>query len=179
MKTSLRPHLLGFIYCCTIVLKVATALSPDPSAANISNPPFSILDRPRSDLPEASIPSPQNTTGTHSLRSSRCYRPAPTARYVSPQDATVALGEIARMRDFFAVRTFHKSIAMAIEGTAVILVVKIGNEDDQFSIYDIVMQALNIINYCIFQQGPTERLGGDVEVGMGDKFRVVVQGKTP
>lgn len=69
-------------------------------------------------------------------------------------------------------------MAMAIEGTAVILLVKVGSEDDQFTIYDIVMQALSIINYCIFQQSPEERLGGDLEVGMGDKFRVVVQGKT-
>ena len=69
-------------------------------------------------------------------------------------------------------------MAMQIEGTAVILLIKIGTEDDYFSIFDIVAQALNIINHCIFQQLQNEQLGGDSEVGTGDRFRVVVQGKT-
>ncbi|KAL8667156.1 MAG: hypothetical protein Q9168_007321 [Polycauliona sp. 1 TL-2023] len=156
---------------------LTNASSLDISTANATTPPLPILEKPKS-LPDHLLHKLRNTTtNTPSLGTSRCYKIAPTARYVSPQDATVALGEIARVQDFFAVRTFHKSLAMAIEGTAVILVVKIGTEDDHFTVYDIVMQALNIINYCIFQQFPEERLGGDIEVGTGDKFRVVVQGK--
>ncbi|KAL8644312.1 MAG: hypothetical protein Q9226_007829 [Calogaya cf. arnoldii] len=177
MNNSLRFDLLGFIYCCAIFFISINALPSDPSPASSSNPPISILDGPKI-LPDQVLRSLQNTTSIQPLRSSRCYEPAPTARYVSPRDATVALGELAQMRDFFAIKTFHKSIAMAIEGTAVILLVKIGDEDDQFTIFDVVVQALNIINYCIFQQWPAERLGGDMEVGTGDKFRVVVQGKT-
>ena len=174
---SRRSHILCYVLTFNILFTFTSALISEPSVANSSTLPLSIPDRKPKSLPDHLLRTLENTTSIPSLRTSRCYRPAPTAKYISPQDATVALGEIARMRDFFAIRTFHKSMLMAIEGSAVILLVKVGVEDDQFTTFDIVMQALNIINYCIFQQWPEERLGGDLEVGTGDRFRVVVQGK--
>ncbi|KAL8994535.1 MAG: hypothetical protein Q9169_005518 [Polycauliona sp. 2 TL-2023] len=181
MKVSPFTYLFGFSYLCTVFLTLTNALSSDISTASISTLPLPILRKPKS-LPDHSLHKLQNATSFPSFGTSRCYKPAHTAQYVSPQDATIALGEVARFPNFFIVRTFNKSIAMAIEGTAVILLVKVGNEDDQFTIYDIVMQALNIINYCIFQQFPGERLGGDIEVaslGLASAGFFTANGKGP
>lgn len=42
--------------------------------------------------------------------------------------------------------------------------------------FDIVGQALHVVDYCIFQQAGPMRLGGAIEVGTGDRFMLVVRG---
>ncbi|KAL8677309.1 MAG: hypothetical protein Q9186_006242 [Xanthomendoza sp. 1 TL-2023] len=145
--------------------------------ANISNRPLFPSSQPNF-LPASLLPDLQNTSSRLSLRSTGCYKPKLSIPRVTPRDAIIALGELAWVRDdFYAIRTFGASAVLRIEGTAVILLVQVGKEKDYFSIYDVLMQAFNIVDHCIVQQWEAEQLGGEIEVGTGDKFRVAVMGK--
>ncbi|KAL8934437.1 MAG: hypothetical protein Q9211_005224 [Gyalolechia sp. 1 TL-2023] len=99
------------------------------------------------------------------------------AAAVSPQDALIGLGGIANVVGFFHNRIFRESLVLADLHTAVIAVINVGAGPDQFSFFDIASQAIAIIHYCIIQQPPAVRLGGAIEVGSQNNFRVVVQAR--
>lgn len=108
-----------------------------------------------------------------------CNRPGPGIRTVSPQDALIALGRLASAPDFFAIRTFRSFGSLATWNTAAIFLAKIDAGPDDFSIFDIASQALEVIKYCIVHQPPAARLGGALEVGGQNRFRLVVQATIP
>lgn len=174
MNIHIRSNILCLMYCGSVLFSLSCALPSVFQPANSSDGSTFSLDRPTF-LPDHLLQEIKNATSGRALRSSGCYKPTPTARHVSPQDATIALGDLARTREFYTIRTFSKSVVMQHQGTAVILLVKVGDGDDYFSVYDILMQAFNIINHCIFQQWTDQQLGGALEVGTG--FRVVVRGR--
>ncbi|KAL8686061.1 MAG: hypothetical protein Q9224_005563 [Gallowayella concinna] len=160
-----------------LFLSLAFAHPANSLPANISNRPSFPSSQPNF-LPASLLSDLKNTTSPLSLRSSGCYKPAPSYPRVTPQDAIIALGELARIPDdLYAIRTFRQSAVLRLEGTAVILLVQVGKEKDYFSIYDVLMQAFNIVDHCIVQQWKEEQLGGEIEVGTGDKFRVAVMGR--
>ncbi|KAL8807007.1 MAG: hypothetical protein Q9182_000988 [Xanthomendoza sp. 2 TL-2023] len=162
---------------CTILLPLLLARPSNSLPANISEQPQSSSSQPNF-LPDFLLPDTKNTTSTPYLRSSGCYKPTLSARRLAPRDAIIALGELAKQQeDFNSIRAFYRNAVLTLEGTAVILLMKTGHEIDYFSIYDIVVQAFHIVDHCILQQLGGEQLGGELEVGTGNKFRVIVRGK--
>lgn len=109
---------------------------------------------------------------------SGCYVPGPGLRLVSAQDALIVLGSLANTPAFFNVKTYRNLAVLAEFNTAVIVLVKVGHGEDAFTTFDIASQAIEVIKYCIIQQPPASRLGGAIEVGSKNVFRLLVQTRT-
>ncbi|KAL8712834.1 MAG: hypothetical protein Q9220_003042 [cf. Caloplaca sp. 1 TL-2023] len=134
-----------------------------PQSANLSAQAL-LVPQDLKPFPGHLIHNVNGNDSTAPLKYAGCYKPSPTTRHISPQHATIALGNIARAKDFYSSRVFDNYASLQTVGSVVIFLIKSGKGDDVFSIYDIVSQAFNIINYCVFQQLPGEQLGGQMEL---------------
>lgn len=175
MYYSICSRPFSLICFCLSVLLTTTLLSDAATADHLTEAPVS-LQRLRP-LPVSFVQGPRNGSSGTSLHMTGCFAPAPGIRVISPQDALIVLGSVANVVAFFNIRRWDHSVVLATSDTAVIAVIKIGYGPDEFSLFDIASQAITIVHYCIVQQLPTNRLGGALEVGSRNRFRVVVQGR--
>ncbi|KAL8934226.1 MAG: hypothetical protein Q9216_006014 [Gyalolechia sp. 2 TL-2023] len=128
-------------------------------------------------LPVSSSNQSRNDSSGNLSDMTGCFAPAPGIRTISPQDALIALGKTADVVGFYNAKHFEDSAVLANWDTTVIAVIKVGDGPDEFSSFDAASQAIVIIHYCIIQQPPRLRLGGSLEVGSLNNFRVVVQAR--
>ncbi|KAL8661052.1 MAG: hypothetical protein Q9202_005983 [Teloschistes flavicans] len=157
----------------------AAILFPDSLTKNLSSLPMAWWYNfaPFPDTLLEAINQGNNGTTTPPLHSAGCYHPEPRATYVSPQDATIALGLVATAPYFFNPHTYDRLRVLQTWQSAMIILIQGPRPGrDDFSMFDIVGQALHVVDYCIFQQAGPMRLGGAIEVGTGDRFMLVVRG---
>ncbi|KAL8779843.1 MAG: hypothetical protein Q9194_001217 [Teloschistes cf. exilis] len=157
----------------------AAILSPDSLTKNLSSLPLGLWYdfAPFSKTLLEAINRSNNGTTIPPLRSAGCYRAEPRATYISPQDATVALGLVATTTNFFNPQSYDRLQVLQTWRSAMIILIQGPRPgSDDFSMFDIVGQALHVVNYCVFQQAASGRLGGAIEVGTGDRFMLVVRG---
>lgn len=164
-----------FLWLCVCLSILSTnvlrldALPTDPSdKVPISSQRF----RP---FPSSLTQGLRNDNDSNLQHMTGCFQLGPGKKDVSPQDAVIALGLAANVRGFFSPRLFEKSVILANWNTAVIGVIRMGFGSDEFSFFDIIAQAVTVVQYCVYQQLPASRLGGAIEVGSQNQFRVVVQ----
>lgn len=160
----------------TVAASLTAALTIDPMTANFSTQPSSWL-RNLTPLPNNFTQEINGNNRSQRLRAAGCYtHQQPGQAYVDPQDATIALGRLSSVHDFYEIKTYNRLEVLQIWKTTFISLIKGRPGQDEFSVYDIVTQALHIISYCVYEQPSGSRLGGAIEVGTGDKFLVVVRG---
>lgn len=106
-----------------------------------------------------------------------CFTAQPGLRTVTPQDAFIALGRLAFPRDFYTDRVYQDNTVIKEFRSASIALIKNDVGPDAFSLFNIASQAIEIIKFCIVQQTPQNWLGGLLEVGSRNRFRVVVHGQ--
>ncbi len=118
-----------------------------------------------------------NTTSKPLQHLTGCFPPHSEARLISPQDALIALGRLASPKDFFNPERYAQSTVLRTWRSVTIGVFKVrpGGAYDDFSLFDIASQAIEIIKFCVIHQPPEARLGGALDVGSRNVFRVVVQ----
>ncbi|KAI4175734.1 MAG: hypothetical protein LQ346_008014, partial [Caloplaca aetnensis] len=94
-----------------------------------------------------------------------CFPPQqPEARIISPQDALIALGRLASPKDFFVEEHYTQSTLLTTWRSVTIGLFKISPGGyDEFSLFDIATQAIEIIKFCIIQQPLDARLGGALD----------------
>ncbi|KAL8906630.1 MAG: hypothetical protein Q9207_001884, partial [Kuettlingeria erythrocarpa] len=152
-----------------------TAIPPDSLTLNLSAQTLASLERLKpitdssnQDLNSSTIKPLQDLTG--------CFPPHSEARVISPQEALIALGRLASPKDFFINKPYTHTTLISTWRSVTIGVFKIRPGDyDDFSLFDIASQAIEIIKFCVIQQPADARLGGALDVGSRNVFRVVVQ----
>ena len=178
MHYSTPSFSLLLLLYVNVLVGLAATLSPDLLERNIS---VQALVSPQHLKPftDISIQTTHNGTSNPLSDLSGCYIPAPGMRPVSPQDALIALGNLASTINFFGIRRYRDFAVLADWRSAAIVLVKIATGPDDFSIFDVASQALQIIHYCIIQQPAAQRFGGVIEIGSRNKFRLIVQARAP
>lgn len=132
-----------------------------------------------SPIADASIGDLQNNNGSSLSHMTGCYTPESGILTISPQDALVALGRLASPSDFFDTQAYRSFTVLRTWRTAAIALIQIDTGPDEFSLFDVATQAIEITKFCIIHQPPGIRLGGALEVGSQNRFRVVVRGRLP
>lgn len=173
MSYSIRSTFYSLIYLHLLILSVK-ALGSDALTAKRPRE-VSKLPQRFKPFPSSLTQRPRNVSNGDLQHMTGCFRPGTGGQQVSPQDALVTLGLAANVVAFFSPRHFDKSVVLASYNTAVIGLVRMGTGSDEFSYFDIMSQAISVIEHCIFQELPYSRLGGAIEVGSQNQFRVIVQ----
>lgn len=168
MYTISNAHLCIYLLCYHFRLSLTTASSQRLATPNVS------AQAPPLPLDPKRFPSiVAQATRNHSLQIYGCYGPAPGLSYVTAQDGIIALGEIAHSQGFYQVRSWNAPAVLAEWNTAAIYLAKIGMGTDFFSLYQVAVQAMDILWQCVmFSHEP---YGGALPIGGRDVFRVVVQ----
>lgn len=124
---------------------------------------------------EASSPA----TKANMLEIPACYMPISGVQPVSPQVALLTLGRLAYLPGFYTEKIWRNfALLVSLQSTAV-MVVKTSTGQDSFSYLDVADRVMDIIKYCVVEQPPELRLGGEVPIGTQKNFRVVVKGLAP
>ena len=175
LLSALRTIFLMTIF--VVLVGSTKAGSVDPTTARFLRSPslwrWDLKPLPNIQLQAISI---SMNDSNHTLRSAGCYSNAPGATYVTPQHATIALGQLSLAKDFYEIKRYSRSKVLHTYGSAMIVLLRDERGPDEFSMFDIVTQALHIVSYCIYQQPEGGRFGGAFEVGMGNHFLIAVRG---
>lgn len=116
-----------------------------------------------------------NSTNNRLLDLTGCFRPRAGARIISPQDALIALGKLAGPHFFYDDKLYVENTVLKAWRTVAIYLVKIRPVGfDEFSLFDIASQVIEIVKFCVIQQPPGARFGGAFDVGSRNVFRVAV-----
>lgn len=171
------PRLFA-VFRCALLLSLTAALLPDPSTTNSSTKRLISLEHLRL-FTESSNGDVTNNATSHLAERTGCYMPALHFQVVPPQDALIMLGRLASSPDFSNQQKWQDFALLTVSRSAELLLVKIGEGYDEFSILDVASQAMDVIKFCIIQQPPHLGFGGAIEVGSRNNFRVVVQSRIP